>query len=157
MERSFSHVTDKQAGMVDISHKKTTQRYARAMAKVRLHPVIAEKLRAEDCVNDKGPVFHTAIIAGTMAAKNTSQLIPLCHPLPLNNVRVSIELMNDVVVIECQVKTCAATGAEMEALTGASVAALTVYDMVKSVSMEIVIEHISVMEKTGGTHDRTTM
>jgi len=98
----------------------------------------------------KGPVLQTAVIAGIQGAKHTSELIPMCHPLPLSGVNVDIELEGEYAVIQVTAKTTGRTGVEMEALTAASVAALTVYDMCKSVSKSMEIESICLLEKTGG-------
>ena len=102
----------------------------------------------------KGPVFQTAVLAGVMAAKRTHELVPLCHPVPLEDCKIEVNVgKENRVVIECKVQATHKTGVEMEALTGASVAALTVYDMCKSLSHEIVIESVRLMEKTGGKRD----
>ena len=113
-----------------------------------------DRLEADEIHTKKGPVFQTAILAGIMAAKKTSDLIPLCHPLPLNKVGIDIHVNEDrEVVIDCTARVTGKTGVEMEALTGASVAALTVYDMCKAFSHDIVIRETRLMEKTGGKRD----
>jgi cyclic pyranopterin monophosphate synthase len=115
---------------------------------------IMQHLAGSDIQTKKGPVFQTAIIAGTMAAKKTSDLIPLCHPLGLENCRVEIHV-NELqeIVIDCTATITSKTGVEMEALTGATVAALTIYDMCKAFSHDIVIRETKLMEKTGGKND----
>jgi cyclic pyranopterin monophosphate synthase len=137
--------------MVDVGGKDVTDRRARAAAVVR---VSAETLAAiERGDAPKGDVVGTARIAGIQAAKRTSELVPLCHPLPLSFVDVSIELRDGRVEIEAEARTTAQTGVEMEALTAASVAALTVYDMVKGIERGVVIESLRLLEKTGGKED----
>ena len=140
--------------MVDVGHKKVTERTARARSVVVLGDLIMEKLEKDEIHTKKGPVFQTAILAGIMAAKKTSDLIPLCHPLPLNKVGVDIHINEErEVVIDCTARVSGKTGVEMEALTGASLAALTVYDMCKAFSQDIVIKETKLMEKTGGKKD----
>ncbi|MBF0236089.1 MAG: cyclic pyranopterin monophosphate synthase MoaC [SAR324 cluster bacterium] len=135
--------------MVDISAKQVTHRTAVAEAQVFLGEELFNLLQ-ETGATSKGPVIQTAVIAGIQGAKRTSELIPMCHPLSLSNASVDITLNNLRAVIQVTVKTTGPTGVEMEALTGASVAALTLYDMCKSVSKRIVIESIRLLEKTGG-------
>ena len=137
--------------MVDVGSKSISRRTATARSIVVLNDEILSHFEGDDIKTKKGPVFQTAIIAGVMAAKQTSNLIPLCHPLPLDNCKIKIEL-NDQreVVIECTASVSAKTGVEMEALTGASVAALTIYDMCKAFSHHIVIKETRLLEKTGG-------
>ena len=139
--------------MVDVSAKSVTQREAHAQTRVRLPEEALALVSGEEIATKKGPVFATAIIAGVMAAKKTHELIPFCHPLGLENCKVSIELQDNDVVIDCRCKVQHKTGVEMEALTGASVAALTVYDMLKAVSHDIVIAEARLMVKTGGKQD----
>ncbi len=139
--------------MVDVSAKSVTQREAHAQTRVRLPEEALALVSGEEIATKKGPVFATAIIAGVMAAKKTHELIPFCHPLGLENCKVSIELQDNDVVIDCRCKVQHKTGVEMEALTGASVAALTVYDMLKAVSHDIVIAETRLMAKTGGKQD----
>jgi cyclic pyranopterin phosphate synthase len=121
---------------------------------VILAPEILEQFQKDEIHTKKGPVFQTAILAGIMASKKTSELIPLCHPLGLDSCTVTIEL-NDSQEVEiiCTVKTSGKTGVEMEALTGASVAALTIYDMCKGFSHHILIKETRLLEKTGGKND----
>jgi len=143
-----------QPAMVNVGQKAVTARLARARARVRLGADILVLVQAGDLPTRKGPVFQTAIIAGVMAAKKTSDLIPLCHPLGLDDCQITIEVVQpDSLVIECAARVTGKTGVEMEALTGASVAALTVYDMCKAMSHGIIIEEIRLVEKTGGKSD----
>ena len=137
--------------MVDVSEKVATERQAHARARVRLPADIAAHISGDEIETKKGPVFATAIIAGVMAAKKTYELIPFCHPLGLDNCKVAIELQDTDVVIDCICKVHHKTGVEMEALTAASVALLTVYDMVKAVDRGMVIEGIRLLMKTGGS------
>ena len=140
--------------MVDISSKKATSRKATASAKVLFTDAIKERFKDGDLQTKKGPVIETAIIAGTMAVKKTHELIPFCHPLNINACNISIEPDdNEDLVIICEVSVEQKTGVEMEALTGVSVAALTVYDMCKSLSHEIEITDISLDKKSGGKRD----
>ena len=144
--------------MVDVGDKAITTRVARAQTKVILDEKILKALEyrenADEIYTKKGPVFQTAIIAGTMAVKKTSELIPFCHPLPIENCKINIHF-NEAkeVEIDCTVRVTGKTGVEMEALTGATVAALTIYDMCKALSQNIVITATQLMEKTGGKSD----
>ena len=145
---------DNNPSMVDVGEKKITKRTARARAIVVLNDDILQYLDKGDIRTKKGAVFQTAIIAGVMAAKKTGDLIPLCHPLGLENCQIDIVLNEKrEVVVDCTASLTAKTGVEMEALTGASVAALTIYDMCKAMSHDIVIKEIKLMEKTGGKRD----
>ena len=139
--------------MVDVSEKKITERIARAQAKVKLTKEIIEVIEDDELITKKGPVFQTAILAGIAAAKKTHELIPLCHPLMTEDCQVKISLNKRKVIIDTMVKVTAKTGAEMEALTAASVAALTIYDMCKALSHDIIIESVQLMAKTGGKRD----
>jgi cyclic pyranopterin monophosphate synthase len=141
----LSHV-DERGGvrMVDVGGKPLSRRRASARATVSMAPATAAKLRDLP----KGDALVTAQLAGIMAAKRTSELIPLCHPLPLTNVHVACRVGSDRVEIDALVETTAQTGVEMEALTAASVAALTVYDMAKAIDKAMVIGDITLMEKT---------
>lgn len=139
--------------MVDVADKSVTQRTARARAVVALPPEAAAMAADGEIPTHKGPVFQTAIIAGTQAAKRTHELIPLCHPLKMEGCRINLELKGNEIIIDCAVRVTDKTGAEMEALTGAAVAALTVYDMLKSVSHGIVIREARLINKTGGKSD----
>jgi cyclic pyranopterin monophosphate synthase len=150
----FSHLNDHGlATMVDISEKKVSQRSAIARSVVVLPAEVSDKLMNGDIQTKKGSVFQTAIIAGIMAAKKTGELIPLCHPLGLENCNIDIHINGHELLIDCIATITAKTGVEMEALVGASIAALTVYDMCKALSHDIVIKEIKLMEKTGGTND----
>ena len=139
--------------MVDVSDKAATERSAHARTRVGLPGDVAALVSGDEIETKKGPVFATAIIAGVMAAKKTHDLIPFCHPLGLENCKVAIEMDGDDVVIDCRCKVHHKTGVEMEALTGASVAALTIYDMCKALSHDIVIGPTRLMGKTGGKKD----
>jgi cyclic pyranopterin phosphate synthase len=151
----LTHVdSEGRPAMVDVSGKQVTHRSATAVSVVRLPLEVAATLRAQGFNTAKGPVFQTAIIAGTMAAKRTHELIPFCHPLGLEKCRVEIDGGDDgTVAIRCTVSVHGRTGVEMEALTGASVAALTVYDMCKALSHGIVIAETRLVEKSGGKSD----
>lgn len=145
------------AAMVDVSDKHITKRTATAQSIVVLGADIMQHLSGNDILTKKGPVFQTAIIAGTMAAKKTWDLIPLCHPLPLENCKINISVNEaQEVVIQCTATITSKTGVEMEALTGASVAALTIYDMCKAMSHAIVIKETRLILKTGGKSDFTS-
>jgi cyclic pyranopterin monophosphate synthase len=137
--------------MVDVGGKEVTDRRAVARAVVRMSPETAAAVARGDA--PKGDVVATARIAGIQAAKRTAELIPLCHPLALSFVDVRIELLDDRVVIEAEARTSGQTGVEMEALTAASVAALTVYDMVKGIERGVEIAEVVLLEKSGGRHD----
>jgi cyclic pyranopterin phosphate synthase len=151
---TLSHVSsDGRPTMVDVGDKAVTARSAVAESRVRLPAAVARALGAAGYATAKGPVFHTAIIAGTLAAKRTHELIPFCHPLGLEKCRIEIAADGDDVVIRCEVAVHHRTGVEMEALTGASVAALTVYDMCKALSHDIVIDGTRLLEKRGGKSD----
>ena len=139
--------------MVDVSNKVASQREAHARSCVELPDVVLSQVAEDEIATKKGPVFATAIIAGVMAAKKTHELIPFCHPLGLDSCKVSIELDGSRAVIDCRCKVTHKTGVEMEALTGASVAALTIYDMLKALSNDIVISETKLMSKSGGKQD----
>lgn len=152
---SFTHLDSSgNPSMVDVSEKTATKRLARARAVVVLGVEIMDHLEKEEIHTKKGPVFQTAIIAGVMAAKKTGELIPLCHPVGMENCQIQIQVNEQrEVIIDCTASVTAKTGVEMEALTGASIAALTVYDMCKAFSHDILIKEIKLMEKTGGKKD----
>ena len=139
--------------MVDVGGKDVTDRHAVARALVRMKPETAALVEAGDA--PKGDVVSTARIAGIQAAKRTAELIPLCHPLPLSYVDISVEIdaAAGVIRLTAEARTSAQTGVEMEALTAASVAALTVYDMVKGVERGVEIAEVVLLEKSGGRHD----
>ena len=140
--------------MVDVSAKAMSAREAKGECRVRFPKDVAVQLRASGLRSAKGGIVETAIIAGTMAVKRTHELIPFCHPLPIDGCRIVIAWEGDSALrIECAVKTTHRTGVEMEALTGATVAALTVYDMCKALSHRIVIGPAKLLEKRGGKRD----
>lgn len=150
----LSHIDEaNRPSMVDVGDKRATDREARARARVRLPAAVLDALLGDDIETKKGPVFATAIIAGVMAAKKTHELIPFCHPLGLENCKISIEIAGDEAVIDCTCRVHHKTGVEMEALTGASVAALTIYDMCKALSHDIVIAETRLLAKSGGKQD----
>lgn len=157
----LSHVSrDGAPQMVDVGAKRVTRRSATARATLRMPPTVLSELRraaaggSEPLVGPKGPIATTAVIAGVLGAKQTSALIPFCHPLPIEDCQVRVEATGvDTVEVECQVRVTHKTGVEMEALTGATVAALCVYDMCKALSHDIVIESTRLVEKTGGKRD----
>jgi cyclic pyranopterin monophosphate synthase len=145
--------------MVDVGGKPATRRTAHALALVVLPKALASLLVGGEISTKKGPVFQAAVLAGIMGAKRTSELIPLCHPLPLDDCKIEIVARAPAadgsaeVEVHCRARTQARTGVEMEALTGASIAALTLYDMGKAVTHGIVIREIRLLEKTGGKKD----
>ncbi len=155
MSKNFTHLDAAgNPSMVDVGAKPITRRTAKAQSIVVLDELILQHFSNDDIQTKKGPVFQTAIIAGVMAAKRTGELIPLCHPLGLENCQVRIALNERrEVVIECETSLTGKTGVEMEALTGATVAALTIYDMCKAMSHDIVIKETMLVEKTGGKKD----
>ena len=149
-EEELSHVSpDGKARMVDVSAKGSSSRSAAAEAWVDVGAKIAGQLRASGAVA-KGNVLETARLAGIMAAKRTPDLIPMCHPLPLESVQVEAELVGDRVRIVAAARCEAKTGVEMEAMTAAAVAALTVYDMVKSAGRDVTVGPVRLLEKRGG-------
>jgi cyclic pyranopterin phosphate synthase len=152
----LSHVDPKgQPAMVDVGDKPPTKRTAHAVAVVSLPAEVAALFKDGEIRTKKGPVFHAAVLAGVMGAKRTGDLIPLCHPLGLDDCQIEIrpDAAHREIAIHCRVRTYARTGVEMEALTGATVAALTLYDMAKAVSHGIVIREVRLLEKTGGKRD----
>jgi cyclic pyranopterin phosphate synthase len=151
---SFTHIdAQNRPTMVDVGDKAVTKRTATAQTRVQFPANVAAALRQQEFSTKKGPVFHTAIIAGVMAAKRTHELIPFCHPLGIENCKITIEMHGDDALILCTVSVHHKTGVEMEALTGASVAALTIYDMCKALSHDIVIAATQLVEKRGGKSD----
>jgi cyclic pyranopterin phosphate synthase len=153
-KKQFTHIDD--AGnpqMVDVSAKTITRRTARAQAVITVGSAILKQIRNNELITKKGPVFQTAIIAGVMGAKKTAELIPFCHPLGLEDCQVKITTAKNKIVITTEATVTAKTGVEMEALTAASVAALTVYDMCKALSHDMVIGEVQLLEKTGGKKD----
>lgn len=140
--------------MVDVTEKSVSRRTATARSIVSLPHEVLQHLTDGDLQTKKGSVFQTAIIAGIMAAKKTGDLIPLCHPLGLDNCSIAINMNGQQeVVIDCTANITAKTGVEMEALVGASIAALTIYDMCKAMSHDIVIKETKLISKTGGKRD----
>lgn len=152
---TFTHIDPQgNPSMVDVSEKAVTKRIAKARSIVVLDDEIMQKLQNDEIHTKKGPVFQTAIIAGVMAAKRTGELIPLCHPIGLENCQIDIKVSdNQEVEIICTASVTSKTGVEMEALVGASLAALTIYDMCKAFSHNIVIKETRLIEKTGGKRD----
>ncbi|MFY7890983.1 MAG: cyclic pyranopterin monophosphate synthase MoaC [Spirosomataceae bacterium] len=151
---TFTHIdADNNPSMVDVSAKTITKRTATARSIVWLTDEIIAQFQNGDIVTKKGSVVQTAIIAGTMGAKKTSDLIPLCHPLGLDSCKFKIELIGNEIIIDCTCSLTAKTGVEMEALTGASIAALTIYDMCKAFSHDLVIKETRLITKTGGKSD----
>jgi cyclic pyranopterin monophosphate synthase len=153
-KKKFTHIDSSgNPAMVDVSEKKITKRTAKAQAIVNVGRETISQRKDKERVTKKGPVFQTAIIAGVMGAKKTSALIPLCHPLGLEDCQVTLHVNGNKIVIDSTATTTSKTGVEMEALTAASIAALTVYDMCKALSHNIIIEEIKLMSKTGGKKD----
>lgn len=154
--KNLSHIdpATNQPQMVDISTKPVTTREAVARALVTVPAAVMDLLDDRgEIQGPKGPIFQAAILAGTMAAKKTSDLIPLCHPLPVEGCTITIEPVDGQLVIEARLRTTHKTGLEMEALTAVSVAALTIYDMCKAVTRDITIGDIRLISKTGGKSD----
>jgi cyclic pyranopterin monophosphate synthase len=149
--RGLTHLNARrQPAMVDVGAKAVTQRVAVAEARVRLPRSVARALRASGHRTKKGPVFDTAIVAGVQAAKRAHELIPFCHPLGLENCQLHIEHQAQEIIVRCEVSVHHRTGVEMEALTGAAVAALTIYDMCKALSHDIEIAAVRLLAKSGG-------
>jgi cyclic pyranopterin phosphate synthase len=156
----LSHLDEKnRPQMVDVGAKAVTRRTAHAVSIVHLPAELARLLEGHEIIVPKGPLFHTASLAGIMAAKRTSDLIPLCHPLPMEDCSIELHPRPPTgdgsleVEVHCRVAVGAKTGVEMEALTGATIAALTLYDMGKGVSKDIVIRETRLLSKTGGKSD----
>ena len=140
--------------MVNVGDKQITKRQATAKATMFLGAEIIAHFQKDELVTKKGPVFQTAIIAGIQAVKKTSELIPMCHPLLINGVDIDIDIINEEeIAILCTVSIEGKTGVEMEALTGANITALTVYDMCKAISQKMVIKEVKLVEKSGGKSD----
>lgn len=153
MVEYFSHINENLPSMVDVSEKAVTPRKASAISLLTVPSALLDCFDGTELISKKGPVFATAIIAGSMAAKNTAQLIPFCHSLALEDIKISIAILKpQQIKVCCTVKTSAKTGVEMEALVGASVASLTIYDMCKSMSKDIFIE-TKLLSKSGGKSD----
>lgn len=136
--------------MVDVGEREQTRREATAQAEIQLPQAVVALSRDGEIFASKGPVFATAIVAGTQAVKRTADLIPFCHPLLLDSIRIACTLEGSLARIECTVACTGRTGVEMEALTGASVAALTVYDMCKALDLGIEIRSVKLTAKSGG-------
>ncbi len=148
--KKFSHVDESgKASMVDVGSKSITERHARAQGKVYASPTTLNMIINNE--HKKGDVLTVAHIAGIQASKKTSDLIPLCHTLSLNSVKLFFEVKEDHILVECLAKVHAKTGVEMEALTGASVACLTIYDMCKAVDKAMIISDLKLLEKIGGS------
>jgi cyclic pyranopterin phosphate synthase len=153
-DKKLTHIDDLgNPQMVDVSLKQITLRTARAQAIVQVSNEILGLIKKGELTTKKGPVFQTAILAGVMGAKKTAELIPLCHPIGLDDCQISITIKAKKIIINTQAVVTSRTGVEMEALTAASVAALTIYDMCKALSHDIIIEEIKLLEKTGGKKD----
>ena len=152
---NFTHINkDNNPNMVDVSAKKTTKRTAIAKATLFLGKEILSQFTNDELITKKGPVFQTAIIAGIQGVKKTSELIPMCHPLLINGVDIDIKIVDsETIDVFCKVTIEGKTGVEMEALTGVNITCLTIYDMCKSISQEIVIKEVRLLEKTGGKSD----
>jgi cyclic pyranopterin phosphate synthase len=152
---SFSHINKKnQPNMVNVSDKAITKRIAIAKASMFLGKEIISHFTDDELVTKKGPVFQTAIIAGIQAVKKTSELIPMCHPLLISGVDIDIDIVDsENIEVFCKVTIEGKTGVEMEALTGANIACLTIYDMCKAISQKMVIKEVKLLEKTGGKSD----
>jgi cyclic pyranopterin phosphate synthase len=149
MAERFTHYDEQgRSRMVDVTGKPATERMARAGAFLRMGPATVAAFRGRDL--PKGDPFEAARLAGILAAKKTAELIPLCHPLPLTHVEVRLELGDDGVAIEAEARCTGPTGVEMEALTAAAVAGLTLYDMAKAVDKGMVLEAVRLLEKRGG-------
>lgn len=155
MSDTFTHLdAADRPSMVDVGEKSATARSATAQAIVVLGDAIMDLMEQQEIHTKKGAVFQTAILAGIMAAKRTGELIPLCHPLALEKIAVNIQVnAAREVVIQCTARLTGKTGVEMEALTGATLAALTIYDMCKAMSHDILIKEVRLLEKTGGKRD----
>jgi cyclic pyranopterin monophosphate synthase len=154
MKKQFTHIdATGNPQMVDVSEKRISKRVANAQAVVQLGKKIISLMKGDELITKKGPVFQTAIIAGVMASKRTHELIPFCHPLSLEDCKIRITVKKYKVIIDSETIITSKTGVEMEALTAASVAALTIYDMCKALSHDIIIEEIKLMTKTGGKKD----
>lgn len=152
---NFSHLNEKNnPKMVNVSDKKITKRTAIAKATMFLGKEIIAHFNNQELITKKGPVFQTAIIAGIQGVKKTSEIIPMCHPLLINGVDININIINsEHVEVLCEVIIEGKTGVEMEALTGVSATCLTIYDMCKSISKDIIIKEVKLLEKTGGKSD----
>ncbi len=154
MAKELSHIDEAgNASMVDVSNKQASVRTAVASGKVIFPSDVFDKLASQNFLGHKGSIIQTAVIAGIQAVKKTSELIPLCHQLNLSKIQIDITPINSALKIICKVKCNEQTGVEMEALTGVSASALTIYDMCKALSHDIKISEIQLEQKTGGQHD----
>jgi len=140
--------------MVDVGAKAVTHRIAEAEALVQLPAAVARALKSSGHRTRKGPIFDTAIVAGIMAVKRTSELIPFCHPLAIEQCRIEVTARGNRLRVRCRVEVHHKTGVEMEALMGVSIAALTIYDMCKALSHDIEIGPVRLLMKRGGKRDR---
>ena len=152
---NFNHLNKKNnPTMVNVSDKKITKRTAIAKASMFLGKEVISHFTNDELITKKGPVLQTAIIAGIQAVKKTAELIPMCHPLLINGVDIDINIVDDEhIEVYCKVIIEGKTGVEMEALTGANITCLTIYDMCKSISQEMIIKEVKLLEKTGGKSD----
>ena len=152
---NFSHLNEKNnPKMVNVSDKKITKRTAIAKATMFLGEEIISHFNNDELITKKGPVFQTAIVAGIQGVKKTSEIIPMCHPLLINGVDINIHVINsEHIEVLCEVIIEGKTGVEMEALTGVNITCLTIYDMCKSISQDIIIKEVKLLEKTGGKSD----
>lgn len=154
MKKELSHIDESgNASMVDVSNKEVSVRTATATGKVLFPSTVFDQLAAQDFLNHKGSIIQTAVVAGIQAVKKTAELIPLCHQLNLSKVQIDVIPIANALQISCKVKCNEKTGVEMEALTGVSVSALTIYDMCKALSHDIQISEIQLEQKTGGKND----
>jgi cyclic pyranopterin phosphate synthase len=150
----FSHIdANNKPTMVDVGHKAISRREATAISRIALPAPVLAAFKDGEIASKKGPVLATAIIAGTMGVKRTSDLIPFCHPLSIESCKIDIALHGAELIVTCTVALSGKTGVEMEALTGASVAALTIYDMCKALSHDMVILETKLIAKSGGKSD----
>lgn len=153
-EKKLSHIDkDGMPGMVDVSAKNSSARFAKASGRIEIGADNMAILKAHEYSTKKGSIEQTAIIAGTMSVKRTYDTIPLCHQIPLSSIKFGITPDETGFQIECRVKTNSQTGVEMEALQGVSTAALTIYDMCKALGQNMSIQNIRLEEKTGGKND----
>jgi cyclic pyranopterin phosphate synthase len=156
MSQKLSHIDESgNAAMVDVSAKEATTRIAIASGKISFPPEVFETLKSQDFLSKKGSITQTAIIAGIQAVKQTANLIPLCHQLPLSKINIEVTPGVNALNIVCEVKCNERTGVEMEALTGVSICALTIYDMCKALSQDLKISDIQLEKKEGGKSNFT--
>ena len=154
MKKQLTHIDEGgNASMVDVSNKQITARTAMASGKVIFPSTVFKTLAKQDFLGHKGSIIQTAVIAGIQAVKKTAELIPLCHQINLSKIKIDIKPVDNALHINCIVKCKEQTGVEMEALTGVSVSALTIYDMCKALSHDIKISEIQLEHKTGGKND----